>query len=126
MGRHYVLVCGSHERVDVEAVHEVVDALHLLYGEELRLMHGAARCVDQVAGVRAKQLGVPVREFPADWTTHGKRAGPIRNEAMAEYLAWCRDLGHTTQVVAFRGGNGTEDMIRRAEARGFDVDRIEA
>ncbi len=25
------------------------------------------------------------KEFPADWKTHGKAAGPIRNKQMAEY-----------------------------------------
>jgi hypothetical protein len=28
---------------------------------------------------------IPVKEFPADWNTHGKAAGPIRNKQMAEY-----------------------------------------
>lgn len=26
-----------------------------------------------------------LKEFPADWETHGKAAGPIRNKQMAEY-----------------------------------------
>lgn len=28
---------------------------------------------------------LPVKQFPADWKTHGKAAGPIRNKQMAEY-----------------------------------------
>src|SRR5216684_4086692 len=45
----------------------------------------------------------------ADWETHGRAAGPIRNEKM---LTWKPDL-----VVAFPGGVGTADMVRRAEVR---------
>ena len=28
---------------------------------------------------------IPVKEFPADWKTHGKKAGAIRNIEMAKY-----------------------------------------
>jgi hypothetical protein len=28
---------------------------------------------------------IPVKMFPADWNTHGKAAGPIRNRQMAQY-----------------------------------------
>lgn len=30
-------------------------------------------------------LQADIVEFPADWNTHGKAAGPIRNRKMAEY-----------------------------------------
>ena len=51
-------------------------------------------------------------EMPADWTKHGKAAGPIRNQKM---LDECPDL-----VVAFPGGKGTADMVRRAMKAGID------
>ena len=28
---------------------------------------------------------IPIKEFPADWRTHDKSAGPIRNAQMAKY-----------------------------------------
>lgn len=124
--RHYVLVCGSHTTVDVETVQEMISTLHLLYGDALRVLHGDAKCVDRVAGAHAERLGVPTKKFPADWDAHGKAAGPIRNRAMADYLDWCRGFGHTVQVLAFRGGSGTEDMVKVAEERGIPVDRIDA
>lgn len=126
MSRHYVLVCGSHTTCDPDVIVECIDALHALYGEDLRVMHGDAQAVDRTAAAAAQRRGVPVKAFPADWTAHGKKAGPVRNEQMAEYLDWCRAAGHTVQVVAFRGGPGTEDMVRRAESRGIDVDRWDA
>lgn len=60
----------------------------------------------------ARARGVPVKSFPADWAQFGKRAGLIRNEQMAEYAEG---------LVAFPGGAGTADMIRRANAHGCMV-----
>lgn len=56
----------------------------------------------------------PVRAFPADWHRDGKAAGPIRNRRML--LEGMPDL-----VVAFPGGRGTADMVRRARAAGIEV-----
>ncbi len=47
------------------------------------VVHGGCRGIDQEAGRLFKEYGVKV--FPADWTTHGRAAGPIRNRQMAEY-----------------------------------------
>lgn len=121
---HYVLVCGGRDFKDREAVFEVLQVLHWVYGPALRVMHGAARGADSLAGGVARQLGVPEKGFPADWEMHGKGAGPIRNRHMCKLLVDWRDLGHSVQVVAFPGGNGTRDMCEVAEKAGIDVDRI--
>jgi hypothetical protein len=62
----------------------------------------------------AKDRGVEVLEFSADWKTHGKSAGPMRNRQML-------NDGQPTAVVAFPGGRGTADMIRAAKAVGLPV-----
>src|SRR5690606_11812212 len=31
------------------------------------------------------EAGLPVAKFPADWDTHGRAAGPIRNAEMRDY-----------------------------------------
>jgi hypothetical protein len=58
--------------------------------------------------------GVEVLEFSADWKTHGKSAGPMRNRQML-------NDGQPTAVVAFPGGRGTADMIHAAKAVGLPV-----
>jgi len=40
---------------------------------------------DGLAEEWARENGIPIKRFPADWDKHGKAAGPIRNRAMAEY-----------------------------------------
>jgi hypothetical protein len=66
----------------------------------------------------ASQLGFTVLPFPADWNTHGKAAGPIRNRQMLKegkpdvVLAFHEDLGRS---------KGTADMVRAAKAAGIAV-----
>lgn len=82
------------------------------------VIHGAARGVDTLAMIAAQALpGVKHAPFAADWHTHGKAAGPIRNQRML-------DEGKPDFVIAFPGGKGTADMMRRAEAAGVPVTRV--
>jgi len=54
----------------------------------------------------------------AKWSKHGRAAGPIRNQEMIDE---CKpDL-----VVAFPGGRGTADMVRRAKAAGIRVIEVQ-
>jgi hypothetical protein len=64
----------------------------------------------------AEKEGVCCETYPADWYTHGKAAGPIRNQKML-------DDAFPDVVLAFPGGRGTADMVRRAEKVGVTVIR---
>ena len=57
--------------------------------------------------------------YPADWDTHGRGAGPIRNKQMLEE-------GKPDLVIAFPGGKGTANMIGQAKEAGIPVREIEA
>lgn len=57
--------------------------------------------------------GVAVRHFPADWKTHGKAAGPIRNREMAE-------AGADALLALWDGeSKGTSSMIQEAVRAGI-------
>jgi hypothetical protein len=58
----------------------------------------------------------------ANWTKHGKSAGPIRNGHM---LAAAQSRG-ARQLLRFPGGPGTADCVRQAEALGFEIIDAEA
>jgi hypothetical protein len=66
----------------------------------------------------AKKLALEIAYCPADWAKHGKAAGVIRNAHML--------IDHKPKrVIAFPGGSGTADMIRRAKSvRGIEVIEI--
>ena len=85
------------------------------------LVCGMAKGIDIEAGELLDKL-IPVKSFPADWgnlslkpckiktrsngTQYNVLAGFNRNRQMAEYAE---------ALIVFRGGKGTEDMIKQAE-----------
>ena len=81
-------------------------------------MQGGARGVDAIAREWAiTKSGVEMYVCKAEWDKYGKTAGPRRNARMME---WNPDL-----VIAFAGGRGTADMVRRAKAAGVIVKEIQ-
>ncbi len=112
MGRR-VLVCGGRDYADRDAMWSFLDLGHRAGAIEV-LIHGGARGADRLAGEWAKQRGVVVLVYPANWKIYGPSAGPLRNQRML-------DLGRPDVVVAFPGGDGTADMVRRAVRAGVRV-----
>ena len=49
------------------------------------VVSGTANGVDKTGEQFADDCLIPVKRFPADWDTHGKAAGHIRNKQMADY-----------------------------------------
>ena len=90
-----------------------LDTLHLVHSFT-SVAHGRANGADMLIGLWAKDADLPVREYPADWKQHRRAAGPIRNLEM--FNAEKPDL-----VVAFKGGNGTKNMIDIARRAGVEV-----
>ncbi|MEM9892795.1 MAG: DUF2493 domain-containing protein [Actinomycetota bacterium] len=108
-----VLVCGGRDYDDRGRLWLVLDGLADEYPGQWAVVAGGAPGADRLAVTWAHECGRVSVEFRADWAQHGRAAGPIRNQAMADYGA---DL-----VVAFPGGRGTRDMTRRARRAGVPV-----
>lgn len=102
------LVCGGRDFNDAPFLYNTLHELHEMLDFDV-VIHGAARGADTLAGGWAHLNLIPVWPFPADWAQYGKRAGSIRNQWMIEHAA--PDI-----CIAFKGGSGTRDMIRRALA----------
>jgi len=83
----------------------VLDAIHAETPISV-LMHGNARGADGLADEWAAGK-VQTATFTPAWESHGRAAGPLRNQEML-------DAGPDL-VVAFPGGRGTADMVRRAK-----------
>lgn len=117
-----VLVCGGRDygyklvdnkKVrDIKIINFAIDTIKSF--EPTFLIHGGTRGGDEMAIFAAECLVVPIKCFPANWDYHGRAAGPIRNQQML-------DEGKPDLVVAFPGGTGTADMVRRARKAGVEV-----
>lgn len=115
-----VVVCGGRDFADRNAVARALMPYRpakVTEDSEHILILGGAPGADSLAEEWADVWGVRKRVYPADWNAHGRAAGPIRNQRMLEE-------GRPDLVLAFPGGRGTEDMIRRAEAAGVKVVRV--
>lgn len=112
-----ILVTGGRSFADRELVYLALQYFHhhpQHPGDEMVLIHGGANGADYLAHQVANVLGWKVETFEADWGTHGKKAGPLRNQRMLE-------LGKPDLVVAFEGGRGTADMRERAFLAGIKI-----
>jgi hypothetical protein len=105
-------VCGGRNFLSGVAVYYALDMLDAERGIDT-VIHGGAPGADTLAGKWAEDRSKACRvEFP-DWSL-GRKAGPIRNQKMLDDYS-------PEIVVAFPGGRGTADMIRRAKAKGIEV-----
>jgi hypothetical protein len=124
-----VLVCGGRKYTNSERLFGVLDGLSAAM-PITAIAHGAAKGADTLAGRWAASRGMPVFEFPADWSDishpdacivarpdsskYDAKAGTRRNEEMLKtfkpYL-----------VIAFSGGNGTAHMVQLARSAGITV-----
>jgi len=123
-----ILVCGGRNLDDYDLVRRTLESLFPPATDDMAtwlppadtvIIHGGAAGADDLADQWAVVNWVSVEEFKADWKLHGRAAGPIRNQRML-------DEGKPDLVVAFPGGRGTADMVRRAKAAGVEVREISA
>lgn len=111
-----VLVCGGRDYRNSACVFRVLDELHSKRHID-HLIQGGAYGADRIAALWSKASRVTLTTYWADWPSLGKQAGPARNQRML-------DEGKPELVVAFPGGRGTADMVRRARAAGVEVMEI--
>ena len=109
---HVIIVTGGRNYGDRVRLFAALDKAHTKKRITL-LVHGGAPGADRLADDWARERGVPVEQFPADWASRGPAAGPERNQRMVDRGA--------AGVIAFPGGHGTADCARRAEAAGIRV-----
>lgn len=115
-----VLICGQRGYTNYQAIFDYLS----VYGTGTVVIHGGAKGADSLAGKAAKMLFFKVEVYPAQWTTYGKAAGPIRNRRMLVE-------GKPDIVVAFykKGGSvyskGTNNMVSIAQKANVPVVIIE-
>lgn len=109
-----ILVCGGRAYSDWPKLCQILDTLLILDGIEL-IVHGDAPGADRMADNWAWAMGITTRPYRI---IRGRESGFDRNRRM---LSSEPDVD---LVLAFPGGNGTADMVRRARRAGLEVREI--
>lgn len=127
-----VLVCGGRDFKDIKLLNDSLSKFRRERGLDV-VIEGDAPGADRMAGYWARKNRIHNEKFAADWddlvtppvvirkrpdgSKYNAAAGPVRNEKMLV-------SGRPDVVIAFRGGTGTADMIKRARGVGIEVIEI--
>jgi len=110
-----IAVTGGRDFTDREVI---LRALNEHFTERDVMLNGMCPTgLDDLAYVWAHENGVSVIPYEADWKTHGRAAGPIRNRRMVKDC----DL-----LIAFPGGRGTQNTVQCAERMGRPIIHVSA
>ena len=109
-----VIIAGTRTFQDYSMLEAHTDYMLSRIEDSIEIVSGGARGADELGEQYAKARNYRIKKFPADWEQYGKRAGVIRNAAMAEYA---------DALLAYWDGQsrGTKNMIDEATARGLKV-----
>lgn len=107
-----ILITGSRDWYSKIIIHQVMLDIEKHNSGPFTLVSGACRTgADIMAENFATRLGWTVERHPADWKTHGKRAGFIRNSEMVDLGA---DLCIAFILNESRGATMTKYLAEKA------------
>lgn len=110
-----IVVTGGQDYDDNDAM---IRTLSKWGGHGITLFQGGARGADRLALNYYARRCYPYLTFPAQGDKYGKGAGHKGNQQMLEAAL---ATGLEVLVLAFPGGRGTADCVRRAEFLGITV-----
>lgn len=105
------IIAGTRTLEDEDIIFKAIE----LSGFDItEVVCGDCRGVDKKGEEWAKDNGIPVSHFKAYWEHFGDRAGPLRNQEMAEYA--------DALIAVWNGtSTGTKDMIKKAKISGLKI-----
>ena len=106
-----LIIAGSRDLMgmqsfDYHALEGLLYGVIELFPDEI--VSGCSGIIDNAAIKFAGYNDIKLSKFPADWTTHGKAAGPIRNRQMAEY-------GDALLLIWDGNSRGSASMLNEME-----------
>lgn len=109
-----IIIAGGRSFKDYELLKRELDEYLGIMPGDHSIISGCARGADSLGEQYAKENNLPLIKMPADWKTHGKSAGYIRNSDMAKIA---------DAVVVFWDGKskGTKHMIDIAKKLALKV-----
>lgn len=115
-----IIVAGSRDVTEYDTVRQAF--IHSGYWKEfgmrIEVVSGTARGVDRLGEMFAVNNGLKCHKFPADWDTHGKAGGHIRNRYMGNFA---REHGGRLLAIWDGKSRGTKGMIEYAQGIGLET-----
>jgi len=110
-----VIIAGSRGVTSYDTVKQAIfNASMCGIPEITEVISGTARGVDKLGERYARENGITIVPYPAQWDIYGKKAGYIRNEEMAHYA--------DALISVWDGvSRGSKHMINIAEEKGLIV-----
>ncbi len=106
-----LIVAGGRDYHFTEADYQILTAI-IEINNVTEIIQGGATGIDKCAKTFALDSDLICVEFPADWYTFGKSAGPLRNVQMAKYA---------DALLVFPGGIGTQSMLKIARTHKLKI-----
>ena len=111
-----IVICGCRDYNDYNAFKLYVDACisEITNEDSLTIISGHCSGVDMMGEQYAKEHGLGLEIFAADWKKYGRAAGPIRNKKMVDAADY---------IIAFwdQTSRGTKSTITYAKQQGKSV-----
>lgn len=111
-----IAVAGGRDFDDRKLLDRVLAETYWQY-PKMRVITGCAKGADSMVAAWCKLCQIPCDIFRADWERYGKAAGPNRNHEIIH-------KGNPDLLIAFPGGVGTADIVRRAEVARIPVKEV--
>jgi hypothetical protein len=117
MGENVAIV-GSRNWPDHEMVRDYINSLD----DDDIVVSGGARGVDQWAQIYAEKRGLATLIFPADWKTHGRKAGLLRNRDIVNacdrlVAFWFEESRGTRHSIELARGAGKPTLVLNTPER---------
>lgn len=109
-----LVVAGTRQYNNPKVIYDEINNIRKQHKITEILQGGCPNSADQTAEKYAKEKGITSTTINADWDNLGKKAGPIRNQELAEK----GDI-----LLAFWDGKspGTRDMIYKMRKKGKET-----
>lgn len=125
-GKAYkILVCGGRHFESYGLLKVVLGKLIENFHIDIsmsEIVSGHCQGADMLGEKYAEEYGISVKRFPADWEKYKRKAGPIRNKQMLDYISGFENK----LVVAFTTADtvGTRNTIKLAQKNNIPVVEI--
>jgi len=107
------IIAGSRSITDFSTVEKAVEESGWK-NKITEIVSGCARGIDKLGEMWARNHGIPVKRFPADWDKHGRSAGYRRNIDMAKY-------GDALVAIWRNNSKGTANMVNTMKKLGKPI-----